>query len=54
MQQTNEQQIPKARLVKGFKEPLKDEILKDSPTCSKEALCIVLSIIVPKNKILMQ
>ena len=37
----------KARLVvKGFKEPLKDGILKDSQTCSKEALCATLPIIV--------
>ena len=37
MKETNDQQIPKARLVvKGFEEPTKDEILKDSPTCSKK------------------
>ena len=37
MKETNDQQIPKARLVvKGFEEPTKDEILKDSTTCSKK------------------
>ena len=46
MKETNNQQIPKARLVvKGFEEPAKDEILKDSPTCSKENLLVVLSVI---------
>ena len=40
MKETNDQQIPKARLVvKGFEEPTKDEILKDSPTCSKKKKC---------------
>ena len=34
MKETNDQQIPKARLIKGFEEPTKDEILKCSPTCS--------------------
>ena len=39
MKDVDNQQIPKARLVvKGFEEPSKDEILKDSPTCSKETL----------------
>ena len=37
VRETNNQQIPKDTLVvKGFGEPTKDEILKDSPTCSKE------------------
>lgn len=40
------QQTPKARLViKGFEEPTKDKISKDSPTCSKENLRVVLSAI---------
>ena len=43
MKESNSQQIPKARLiVKSFEEPSKDEILKDSLTCSKETLRVVL------------
>ena len=46
MKETNNQQTPKTRLVvKGFEEPTKDEVLKDSPTCSKENLRVVLSAI---------
>ena len=42
MKETKDQQTPKTRLVvKGFEEPTKDEILKDSPTCSKENLRVV-------------
>ena len=42
MKETNDQQITKARLVvKGFEEPTKAKILKDSPTCSKENLRVV-------------
>ena len=45
VKESNSQQIPKARLVvKGFEEPSKDEFLKDSPTCSKETLRVVLFI----------
>ena len=48
--ETKGQQIPKTTLVvKGFEEPTKDEILRDSPTCSKENLYVVLSIIVQKK-----
>ena len=43
MKETNDQQIPKARLVvKGFEEPTKDKKLKDSPTCSKDNLWVGL------------
>ena len=50
MKETNDQQIPKARLVvKGFEEPTKDEILKDSPTCSKKKMQVVLSVIAQKK-----
>ena len=50
MKETNDQQMPKTRLVvKGFEETAKDEILKDSPTCSKENLQLVLSVIVQKK-----
>ena len=50
MKKTNDQQIPKARLVvKGFEEPTNDEILKDSPTCSKENLRVVLSVVTQKK-----
>ena len=50
MKDVDNQQIPNARLVvKGFEEPSKDEILKDSPTCSKEILRVVLSIIAQKK-----
>ena len=46
IKETNNQQTPKTRLVvKGFEEPTKDEVLKDSPTCSKENLRVVLSAI---------
>ena len=42
MKETNDQQIAKARLaVKGFDEPTKDGILKDSPNCLKK---IVISV----------
>ena len=45
MKESHSQQILKARLVvKGFEEPSKDEILKDSPTCSKQTLQVVLFI----------
>ena len=50
MKDVDNQQILKARLVvKGFEEPSKDEILKDSPTCSKETLRVLLSIIAQKK-----
>ena len=50
MKYADNQQIPKARLVvKGFEKPSKDEILKDSSTCSKETLRVVLSIIAQKK-----
>ena len=45
MKQTDQNQVPKARLVvKGFEEQT-NEILKDSPTCSKKGLRLILSII---------
>ena len=51
MKETNNQQIPTATIViKGFEEPTKDEILKDSPTCSKENLLVVLSVRAQKKK----
>ena len=50
MKETNDPQIPKARLVvKGSGELRKDEILKDSPTCSKENLRVVFSGIAALN-----
>ena len=43
--QIEQNQVPKARsLVKGFEEQT-TEILKDSLTCSKEGLCLILSIV---------
>ena len=46
MKNVNDKQVPKARLVvKGFEEQNSD-ILKDSPTCSKEGLRFVLALIV--------
>ena len=49
MKETNEPQIPKARLVvKGFEKLRKDEILKDSPTYSKENLRVMFSGIAQK------
>ena len=49
-ERTNDQQTPKARLVvKGFEEPTKDGILKNSPTCSKENLRVVLVVIAQKK-----
>ena len=36
-------------MVKGFEEPTKDEIFKDSATCSKENLRIVFSVIAQKK-----
>ena len=51
MKETNNQQIPTATtVIKGFEEPTKDEILKDSPTCSKENLLVVLSVRAQKKK----
>ena len=45
MKQIDQNQVPNARLVvKGFEEQT-TEILKDSPTFSKEGLCLILSII---------
>ena len=50
MKENNDEQIPKARLVvKGFEEPTNDEILKDSLTCSKENLWVVLSVVAQKK-----
>ena len=50
MKETNDQQVHKARaVVEGFEEPTKHEILKDSPTCSKENLRVALSVIAQKN-----
>ena len=50
MKETNDPQIPKARLVvKGFEKVRKDEILKDSPTYSKENLLVVFSAIAQKK-----
>ena len=46
MKNVNDKQVLKARLVvKGFEEQNSD-ILKDSPTCSKEGLRFVLALIV--------
>ena len=45
MKNIDDKQIPKARLVvKGFEEQTSD-ILKDSPTCAKEGLRFVLTLI---------
>ena len=45
MKQIDQNQVPKAHLVvKGFEEQT-SEILKDSPTCSKESLRLILSTI---------
>ena len=45
MKKIDQNQVSKARLVvKEFKEQT-TEILKDSPTCSKEGLHLILSII---------
>ena len=42
--------MAKAQLVeKGFEEIYGEEILKDSPTCSKEALRIVLTLTAQKK-----
>ena len=50
MKETNDPQIPKARLVvKGFEKVRKDEILKDSTTYSKENLLVVFSGIAQKK-----
>ena len=50
MKETNDQQIPNARLaVQRFEEPTKDEILKDFLTCSKENLGVVLNVIAHKK-----
>ena len=49
MKKIDQNQVSKARLVvKEFKEQT-TEILKDSPTCSKEGLHLILSIIAHKN-----
>ena len=41
----------KARLVaKGFEEIYNEKILKDSPTCSKEAVRIILTLIAQKSE----
>ena len=51
MKETNDPQIPKTRLVvKGFEKVRKDEILKDSPTYSKENLLVVFSGIAQKKR----
>ena len=50
LKETNDQQKLYARLVvKGFEEAKKDEILKDSFTCSRENLRVVLSAIAQKK-----
>ena len=50
MKETNDPQIPKARLVvKGFEKLRKDEILKDSRTYSKENLWVMFSGIAQKK-----
>ena len=42
MKETNEGFTPKARLVaRGFEEDNQDEIVKESPTCSKDSLRII-------------
>ena len=42
MKETNEESTPKARLVaSGFEEDNQDEIVKESPTCSKDSLRII-------------
>ncbi len=47
---TPEQIVPKARLVaRGFEEKGNDEIPKDSPTCTKESLKLILSIFCQKD-----
>ena len=50
MKETNDPQIPKARVVvKGFEKLRKDEILKDSPTYSEENLRVMFSGIAQKK-----
>lgn len=50
LKEVNEGIIPKARLVaRGFEELDKDNIPKDSPTCSTEALRLVLSVFAIKH-----
>lgn len=50
MKETTNGTIPKARLVaRGFEDSERDEISKDSPTCSKEALRLILAIIAQKR-----
>lgn len=46
LKEVDKELVPKARLVaRGFEDPHRDFIAKDSPTCSTEALRLVLAII---------
>ena len=50
MKETNEGFTPKSRLVaRGFEEDNQDEIIKESPTCSKDSLRIISAITTQKG-----
>ena len=50
LKETPKRIIPKAHLIaRGFEEDNIENIKKDSPTCSKDTLCIALSVVAHKQ-----